>query len=62
MDVSVSGTIERVTFHQPDNGFCVLRVRAPDRAELVTVEGGQHNIPLENTALFNETLLRHLSA
>lgn len=31
-------------------------------AELVTVAGGQHNIPLENAELFDEALLRHLSA
>jgi pimeloyl-ACP methyl ester carboxylesterase len=30
-------------------------------AELVTVDGGEHNLPLENVELFNEALLRHLS-
>ncbi|MCU0241241.1 MAG: ATP-dependent RecD-like DNA helicase [Vicinamibacteria bacterium] len=36
---NVSGTIERVTFHNPDNGFCVLRVRIRGRRELATVVG-----------------------
>jgi exodeoxyribonuclease V alpha subunit len=39
VDTSLAGTIERVTFHQPDTGFCVLRVRVPGRAELVAVVG-----------------------
>ena len=38
-DSSLAGTIERVTFHEPDNGFCVLRVRIPEQRELVTVIG-----------------------
>jgi len=38
-DESVAGTIERVTFHEPDNGFCVLQVRVPERRERVTVVG-----------------------
>ena len=24
----LAGLVERVTFHNPDNGFCVLRVKA----------------------------------
>lgn len=35
----LSGLIERVTFHNPDNGFCVLKVKAQGRRELVTVVG-----------------------
>ena len=34
-----SGTVERVTFHNEENGFCVLRVQARGRRELVTVVG-----------------------
>ena len=34
-----SGTVERVTFHNDENGFCVLRVKARGRRELVTVVG-----------------------
>lgn len=35
----VSGVIERVTFHSEETGFSVLRVRLPQRRELVTVVG-----------------------
>ncbi|MBW2272450.1 MAG: ATP-dependent RecD-like DNA helicase [Deltaproteobacteria bacterium] len=35
----VSGVIERVTFHNEDTGFSVLRVRLPRRRELATVVG-----------------------
>jgi len=37
--VFLSGTIERVTFHNPDNGFCVLRVNSKGFRDLVTVVG-----------------------
>jgi exodeoxyribonuclease V alpha subunit len=33
------GLVERVTFHNPDNGFCVLRVKARGQRDLVTVLG-----------------------
>jgi len=36
---SLTGSIERVTFHQPDSGFCVLRVRVPQQDEIVTIVG-----------------------
>ena len=36
---SVNGTVERVTFHSQDTGFCVLRVKVPGRRELETVVG-----------------------
>ncbi len=35
----VAGTIERVTFHSEETGFCVLRVNAARRREPVTVVG-----------------------
>ncbi|MET0428616.1 MAG: ATP-dependent RecD-like DNA helicase [Microvirga sp.] len=36
---ALAGTVERVTFHNADNGFCVLRVKARGRRDLVTVVG-----------------------
>lgn len=42
MSEVLSGTIERVTFHNPDTGFSVLRVQARGRRGLVTVVG---NLP-----------------
>ena len=35
----LSGTVERVTFHNQDNGFCVLKARVRGRADPVTVVG-----------------------
>ncbi|MCS5700454.1 ATP-dependent RecD-like DNA helicase [Cyanobium sp. FGCU-52] len=35
----LAGPIERVTFHNPSNGFCVLRIKARGHRELVTVVG-----------------------
>ena len=40
----LAGLVERVTFHNPDNGFCVLRVKARGQRELVTVIG--HAAPI----------------
>ena len=36
---SVTGTVERVTFHNPDNGFCVLRIKVASRRDPLTVVG-----------------------
>jgi exodeoxyribonuclease V alpha subunit len=35
----ISGTVERVTFHNEDNGFCVLRVRVAGRKDPLAVVG-----------------------
>ena len=35
----LTGAVERVTYHNPENGFCVLRVRARGRRELVVLVG-----------------------
>ena len=35
----LAGLVERVTFHNPENGFCVLRTRARGHRDLVTVVG-----------------------
>lgn len=35
----LSGSIERVTFHNSENGFCVLRVQVTNKREPVTVVG-----------------------
>jgi exodeoxyribonuclease V alpha subunit len=41
---ALAGLVERVTFHNPDSGFCVLRVKIRGRAELVTVVGSAATI------------------
>jgi exodeoxyribonuclease V alpha subunit len=35
----LAGRVDRVTFHNPENGFCVLRVKARGQRDLVTVLG-----------------------
>jgi hypothetical protein len=35
----LAGLVERVTFHNEDNGFCVLRVEARGKREPITVVG-----------------------
>src|SRR5262249_44176064 len=35
----LAGLVERVTFHNADNGFCVLRIKARSHRDLVTVVG-----------------------
>jgi exodeoxyribonuclease V alpha subunit len=36
---ALAGLVERVTFHNPENGFCVLRIKARGQRDLVTVVG-----------------------
>ncbi len=36
---TLRGSVERVTYHNPQNGFCVLRIQARGHRELVTVVG-----------------------
>jgi exodeoxyribonuclease V alpha subunit len=36
---TLTGHVERVTFHNPDSGFAVLRVKAKGRRDLVTLVG-----------------------
>ena len=35
----LAGLVERVTFHNPENGFCVLRLKARGHRDLVTTIG-----------------------
>jgi exodeoxyribonuclease V alpha subunit len=35
----LAGLVERVTFYNEDNGFCVLRVKARGQRDLITVLG-----------------------
>src|SRR5215831_639951 len=35
----LAGSVERVTFHNEENGFCVLRIKARGQRELITVVG-----------------------
>ncbi len=35
----LAGLVERVTFHNPENGFCVLRIKARGHRDMITVVG-----------------------
>src|SRR4051794_37963400 len=39
MPEQLSGVIERITFHNLDNGYCVLRVRARGHRDVIPVVG-----------------------
>jgi exodeoxyribonuclease V alpha subunit len=40
----ISGVVERITFHNLDNGYVVLKVRAPKHRDPVTVVGSLSNV------------------
>jgi len=40
----LQGSVERVTFHSPESGFCVLRVKVRGQRELATVIGSAATI------------------
>lgn len=51
----VQGLIERVTFHSPESGFCVLRVKVKNHRGLVTVIGNAASVtPGENVECSGE--------
>ena len=39
MAETLSGVIERITFHNLDSGYCVLRVQAKGQRDIVTIVG-----------------------
>lgn len=41
---TLSGSVERVTFHSEESGFCVLRIKVRGQKELVTVTGSAASI------------------
>ena len=41
---SLSGQIERVTYHQPDTGYCVLRLKVKGKRDLITLVGQAHTL------------------
>jgi len=43
-DARIEGSVERVTFHSDETGFCVLQVKAKGQRNLVTVVGTLPNI------------------
>jgi exodeoxyribonuclease V alpha subunit len=45
----LAGLVERVTYHNAQNGFCVLRTRARGHRDVVTVVG--HAAAISATAI-----------
>ncbi len=45
----LAAMVERVTFHNPDSGFCVLRLKARGHRDLITATG---HIPAINAGEF----------
>ena len=41
---SIHGSVERVTFHSEESGFCVLRTRVKGQRDLVTIVGNAASI------------------
>ena len=41
---ALAGLVERVTFHSPDTGFCVLRIKARGHRDLITLVGSAASI------------------
>jgi hypothetical protein len=39
----LAGLVERITFHNDENGFCVLRVKARGQRDLITILGHAAN-------------------
>ena len=44
MPETLNGLIERVTFHNPENGFAVLKVKVKGRQDVVTVVGNTTSV------------------
>jgi exodeoxyribonuclease V alpha subunit len=44
MPETITGLIERVTYHNPENGFAVLKVQVKGRQDLVTVVGSTTSV------------------
>ncbi len=36
---ALGGLVERVTYHNPENGYCVLRIKARGQRDLITIVG-----------------------
>lgn len=44
LEEAITGLVERVTYHNAENGFCVLRVNVKGHNDLVTIVGNLHMI------------------
>ena len=46
---TLAGFVERVTFHNPENGFSVLRIKARGQRDLITVIGHAAMVGADDT-------------
>jgi hypothetical protein len=58
----LAGLVERVTYHNPENGFCVLRAKARWHRDVVTVVGHAATIAVryQNHRTWSEYIFRNL--
>ncbi|HZU89263.1 MAG TPA: hypothetical protein VE993_08405, partial [Stellaceae bacterium] len=47
---ALAGLVERVSFHNPETGFCVLRVKARGQRDLITAVGHAADIAVSEWA------------
>jgi len=57
----LAGLVERVTFHNADSGFCVLRVKARGHRDMITVIGQLTDQLREMKALIPDGLSNTIS-
>ena len=41
---TISGLVERITFHSPETGFCVLRIKVRGHRDLITLVGSTSSV------------------
>jgi hypothetical protein len=61
---SLAGPVERVTFHNPETGFCVLRIKTRGHRDLITLVGSarQSNRANTSTQVAGGTITEKLAA
>ena len=58
--VSLTGVVERITFHSAESGYTVARLQAPRAHELTTIVGNFANIQAGQTLQLQGTWKEHL--
>lgn len=55
MAETLNGFIERVTYHNPENGFAVLRVKVKGRDDLISVIGSTTSVTVGVCTVISQT-------
>ena len=58
--VSLTGVVERITFHSEESGYTVARLQSPRARELTTIVGNFANIQAGQTLQLQGTWKEHL--